>query len=75
MKTIMRIFSVVLLVMVGTVFAVGPAGLISLLIGNQGGSATYGIYSSSGVLILSNIINSGENEMIFVKKGVHNLFV
>lgn len=38
MKTIMRIFSVVLLVMVGTVFAVGPAGLISLLIGNQGGS-------------------------------------
>ena len=38
MKTVMRIFSVVLLVMVGTVFAVGPAGLISLLIGNQGGS-------------------------------------
>ncbi|SFO18542.1 Carbon starvation protein CstA [Pseudobutyrivibrio sp. UC1225] len=38
MKTIMRIFSVVLLVMVGTVFAVGPAGLISLLIGNHGGS-------------------------------------
>jgi carbon starvation protein CstA len=36
MKTIMRIFSVVLLLMVGTVFAVGPAGLISLLIGNQG---------------------------------------
>ena len=28
MKTIMRGFSVVLLVMVGTVFAVGPAGLI-----------------------------------------------
>jgi carbon starvation protein CstA len=38
MKTIMRVFSVVLLVMVGTVFAVGPAGLISLLIGNQGGT-------------------------------------
>ena len=38
MKTVMRIFSVVLLIMVGTVFAVGPAGLISLLIGNQGGS-------------------------------------
>ncbi len=36
MKTIMRIFSVILLVMVGTVFAVGPAGLISLLIGNNG---------------------------------------
>ncbi len=38
MKTVMRVFSVVLLVMVGTVFAVGPAGLISLLIGNQGGT-------------------------------------
>ena len=38
MKTIMRVFSVVLLIMVGTVFAVGPAGLISLLIGNSGRS-------------------------------------
>ncbi|MCR5556028.1 MAG: carbon starvation protein A [Butyrivibrio sp.] len=38
MKTIMRVFSVVLLVMVGTVFAVGPAGLISLLFGKQGAS-------------------------------------
>ena len=28
MKNVMRVFSVVLLVMVGTVFAVGPAGLI-----------------------------------------------
>ena len=28
MKNIMRVFSVVLLVMVGTVFAVGPAGLL-----------------------------------------------
>ncbi len=28
MKTVMRVFAVVLLVMVGTVFAVGPAGLI-----------------------------------------------
>lgn len=36
MKLIMRIFSVVLLVMVGTVFAVGPASLISMLIGKQG---------------------------------------
>ena len=36
MKTVMRIFSVVLLVMVGTVFAVGPAGLITTLIGNSG---------------------------------------
>ena len=32
MKNVMRIFSVVLLVMVGTVFAVGPAGLIATFI-------------------------------------------
>lgn len=38
MKNIMRVFSVVLLIMVGTVFAVGPAGLITTLIGNGGGS-------------------------------------
>lgn len=38
MKNVMRVFSVVLLVMVGTVFAVGPAGLITTLIGNGGGS-------------------------------------
>ena len=31
MKTIMRIFSVVLLVMIGVVFMVGPAQLIALL--------------------------------------------
>lgn len=36
MKLVMRIFSVVLLVMVGTVFAVGPASLIAMLIGKQG---------------------------------------
>ena len=28
MQNVMRVFSVVLLIMVGTVFAVGPAGLI-----------------------------------------------
>ncbi|MBO4678834.1 MAG: carbon starvation protein A [Lachnospiraceae bacterium] len=39
MKFIMRVFSVVLLVMVGTVFAVGPAGLIAMLIGKGGVSA------------------------------------
>lgn len=38
MQSIMRVFSVVLLVMVGTVFAVGPAGLITTLIGNFGGT-------------------------------------
>lgn len=38
MKNVMRVFSVVLLIMVGTVFAVGPAGLITTLIGNSGAS-------------------------------------
>jgi carbon starvation protein CstA len=36
MKTIMRVFSVILLVMVGTVFAVGPAGLLVKLIDPEG---------------------------------------
>ncbi len=36
MQNIMRVFSVVLLVMVGTVFAVGPAGLIVVLFKNNG---------------------------------------
>ena len=36
MKDVMRVFSVVLLVMVGTVFAVGPAGLIVTLLSNNG---------------------------------------
>ena len=38
MKNVMRVFSVVLLVMVGTVFAVGPAGLLQLLCSNAPGS-------------------------------------
>lgn len=36
MKNVMRVFSVILLVMVGTVFAVGPAGLIVKLISEKG---------------------------------------
>lgn len=40
MKNVMRVFSVVLLIMVGTVFAVGPAGLITTLIGNGGVTGT-----------------------------------
>ncbi len=36
MKNVMRVFSVVLLVMVGTVFAVGPAGLLVVLFKNSG---------------------------------------
>lgn len=41
MKNVMRVFSVVLLVMVGTVFAVGPAGLIVSLIKNSGGTGVF----------------------------------
>ena len=36
MKTIMRVFAVVLLIMVGTVFAVGPAGLLVKLLSEKG---------------------------------------
>ena len=36
MKNIMRVFSVILLIMVGTVFAVGPAGLLVTLFKNSG---------------------------------------
>ena len=36
MKNVMRVFSVILLIMVGTVFAVGPAGLIVKLIREKG---------------------------------------
>ncbi len=44
MKNVMRVFSVILLVMVGTVFAVGPSGLIVTLFQNGGAS---GIVTSS----------------------------
>lgn len=36
MKTVMRIFAVLLLIMVGTVFAVGPAGLLKVLFTKSG---------------------------------------
>ena len=36
MKNVMRVFSVILLIMVGTVFAVGPAGLLVTLFKNSG---------------------------------------
>ena len=38
MKNVMRVFNVVLLIMVGTVFAVGPAGILVKLISESGGS-------------------------------------
>ena len=41
MKTIMRVFAVVLLIMVGTVFAVGPAGLIVKLLTEKGVSGPF----------------------------------
>ena len=41
MKNVMRVFSVILLVMVGTVFAVGPAGLLVKLIGESGATGIW----------------------------------
>ena len=40
MKNVMRVFSVILLIMVGTVFAVGPAGLIVTLLKSAGVSGS-----------------------------------
>ena len=51
MKNVMRVFSVVLLVMVGTVFAVGPAGLIVTLFKNGNVS---GIVTSTEFWLLDN---------------------
>ena len=41
MKNVMRVFSVILLIMVGTVFAVGPAGLLVKLIGETGATGLW----------------------------------
>jgi carbon starvation protein CstA len=41
MRNIMRVFSVVLLFMVGVVFAKGPAGLLSYLCGKGGGTSIF----------------------------------
>ncbi len=41
MKNVMRVFNVVLLIMVGTVFAVGPAGILVKLITESGGSGLF----------------------------------
>ena len=40
MQNVMRVFSVILLIMVGTVFAVGPAGLLKTLFLKQGTADT-----------------------------------
>ena len=52
MKNVMRVFSVVLLVMVGTVFAVGPAGLLQLLCSKSGAAGILGSKMFWLVLIL-----------------------
>ena len=41
MKNVMRVFSVILLIMVGTVFAVGPAGLLVKLLTEKGVSGLF----------------------------------
>ena len=41
MKNVMRVFAVILLIMVGTVFAVGPAGLIVKLLTEKGVSGAF----------------------------------
>lgn len=46
MKNVMRVFSVILLIMVGTVFMVGPSGLIVTLLTNNG---VTGIFANSKV--------------------------
>ncbi len=52
MKNVMRIFSVALLVMVGTVFAVGPAGLIVELIRNGGSESTLFLNTRLWIIII-----------------------
>ncbi len=41
MKNVMRVFSVILLIMVGTVFAVGPAGLLVKLLSDNGAGGVF----------------------------------
>lgn len=57
MKNVMRIFSVVLLVMVGTVFAVGPAGLIVTLIQKEGSAVSWQARSSGCGLFWRTILS------------------
>ena len=53
MRNVMRVFSVVLLFMVGVVFAKGPAGLLAYLISNKGGT---GIFTSDKVWLVIIIV-------------------
>ena len=54
MLNLMRVFSVVLLFMVGVVFAKGPAGLLSYLVNPTGGSTS--IFANSAVWLLVIVI-------------------
>ena len=72
MKNVMRVFSVVLLVMVGTVFAVGPAGLIVTLLGNKGITGLlwylsdhHGSWCYHRYLHKSELYNSGNLESLY----------
>ena len=58
MGTVMRVFAVILLIMIGTVFATGPAELITTLITNNGANqaAVYAFYGQGifwAVIIIS----------------------
>lgn len=52
MQNIMRVFSVVLLVMVGTVFAVGPSGLIVKLLSEAGVTSSLALNASFWLVIV-----------------------
>ena len=53
MKNVMRVFSVVLLIMVGTVFAVGPAGLLVELVTENGGTGAFASTTVWLIIILA----------------------
>ena len=52
MKNVMRVFSVILLIMVGTVFAVGPAGLIVKLLTEKGVNGVFATTTTWLAIIL-----------------------
>ena len=71
MKNVMRVFSVILLIMVGTVFAVGPAGLITTLIGNSGGA---GILTNVKVWTFSILAYSIIATFVYIDKIIGKIY-